>query len=70
MANGEHPNIKRVKGVLKKFCETCDREMKVVNRCESHSDREECYYCHLILNHIKPCEPTQNSNSSNLKPLT
>jgi len=47
---GEHPTLKRVKGILKKYCETCKREMRVTNKCESHiKDREPCYYCHLTL---------------------
>jgi len=47
---GEHPTLKRVKGRLEKYCETCKREMRVTNKCESHiKNREPCYYCHLML---------------------
>jgi len=35
-----------------KFCETCQREMKVTDKCEWHDVREACYYCHLIRHHL------------------
>ena len=49
---GEHPNLKRVGLKTERFCETCEKQMKVTDKCEWHSDREPCYYCHLILHHM------------------
>lgn len=37
------------------YCETCKRKLKQ-NNCELHCDTHEthpCYYCHLMLLHIK-----------------
>ena len=62
MAHGEKPNMKRVKGTLKSFCETCDNEMKVINRCELHGNHEQkCYFCHLQIEHLKPDETNKSS---------
>jgi len=58
MVFGEHPNTKRVKGKLTSFCESCDREMKSIQRCEgTHGQRKEvCYFCHLLNEHVKTFE--------------
>lgn len=64
MVYGEHPNTKRVNGKQTTYCESCEREMKTTDRCEMHSDREPCYFCHLLNHHIKTF---QNSEKQPLK---
>ncbi len=59
MVHGEHPNTKRVKGRIVKTCESCNREMKTTDRCESHSNREPCYFCHLLNHHVKTYESSE-----------
>lgn len=71
MPHGEHPNLKREKGVLKRFCETCKREMNVINKCEKHNrnEREPCYYCHLMIQHFIR-DKGESSQKKTLKPVT
>ena len=65
MSHGESPILKRTKGSMTRayHCESCDRHMKIKNRCEMHvADREPCYYCHLILKHFDRSNDSKESS--------
>ncbi len=65
---GNYPVYKDKNGSKRKFCETCDREIKlfvpdekepqsakITNRCQgNHNGKpiEPCYYCHLQQHHF------------------
>ena len=69
MAHGANPILKRMKGSMTKayHCESCDRQMKIKNRCELHvASREPCYYCHLILQHFDRGDSKESSPKKSL----
>jgi len=73
MSNGAHPILKLIEGERKKgyHCETCSRHMKIKNRCEVHiSDREPCYFCHLILHHFPSENKSKDKKNSPKHSLT
>ena len=64
MSHGATPILKRIKGSMTKayHCESCDRQLKIKNRCETHvPSMEPCYYCHLILHHMNGDNSKENS---------
>ena len=70
MSHGASPILKRIKGGVAKayHCESCDRQLKIKNKCEMHmTDREPCYYCHLILQHFDRGDKSKESSPK--KPL-
>lgn len=65
MSHGETPILKRMKGSMTRayHCESCDRQLKIKNRCETHVPvMEPCYYCHLILHHFGNGDKTKESS--------
>jgi len=72
MAHGANPNLKRDdKGQLGRYCETCHRMIKI-NRCEIHvsiTEREPCYFCHLIKWHMSKGNNTKDSKNYPKKTL-
>jgi len=63
MPHGDEPTLKRVDGKTVKFCDTCKRQMKINNRCEWHTVKERCYYCHLILQHFSVDDSKEKKSS-------
>ena len=62
MPHGDEPTLKRVDGKTVKFCETCKRQIKVINKCVCKYIKEPCYYCHLILHHFGDDDKTTKSS--------